>query len=358
MTETLKKITVIVPSYKPDHKLIDTLRGLIDEGFSDIIVVDDGGGSDFAHIFNEVRNIPECTTLTHDINHGKGAALKTAFRYYMEYRQGSAGVVTVDADGQHLPGDVASCCEAMIETGSVVLGSRDFSLDEVPPKSKTGNVITSIALKLFFGIKLTDTQTGLRAIPREYVEAVESASGERYEYETNMLFLMKRRNIPFCERRIETVYIEENKSSHFRPVVDSLRIYSIIIKYLLSSAASAITDHVLFFVLVMLLGGTFGGIAPLIAYVPSRAASSALNYMINKKTVFSGEDVKGTLIRYYILAIPVMIISAGAVYAFETLLSVGAPILLTLIKIAVDTILFFACFRIQHQWVFNSKVKD
>ena len=80
------RITVVVPSYKPDEKLLGTVKGILDAGFTDVCVVDDGGGKAYEHVFDEVRAMPHCTVLVHEVNRGKGAALKTAFKYIAENR--------------------------------------------------------------------------------------------------------------------------------------------------------------------------------------------------------------------------------------------------------------------------------
>ena len=200
----LKRVSVIIPAYKPDEKLIATLNGLVGTGFTDILVVDDGSGEDFAPIFEQVKKISQCTLLRHPVNRGKGAALKTAMTYFMDNRPDQVGVVTADADGQHLPGDIAAVSQAMLAGGNIVLGVRDFSSPNVPPRSKTGNKITIAVFRLFFGMKISDTQTGLRAFPRSVLPELISVDGDRYEFETHMLFHMNRRKMPFDEVRKAT----------------------------------------------------------------------------------------------------------------------------------------------------------
>ena len=351
----MNRVSVIIPAYKPDEKLISTLNDLVRTGFSDILVVDDGSGADFAPVFDQVKAIPACTLLRHPVNRGKGAALKTAMTYFLDNRPEQVGAVTADADGQHLAKDIAAVSKAMAESGKIVLGVRDFSDPKVPPRSRMGNRITIAVFRLFFGMKIGDTQTGLRAFPRKELAEVVKAEGDRYEFETHMLFLMNKRKLPFGEVKIETVYLEENKSSHFRAVRDSIRIYSLILKYLLNSAASALIDSGMF-LLVKSLFGTIDalGFIPVtfIASFFARVVSSLFNFFVNAKVVFGDRVGKKTMIRYYILAAIQIAASAGAVYLLENILSIASPVLSTLIKIVVDTVLFFISFRVQHKWVF------
>ena len=352
----MNSVSVIIPAYKPDQKLIKTLTDLVEIGFSDILVVDDGSGEPYSTVFAQVAAIPQCTLLRHPVNRGKGAALKTAMTYFLDNRPNQAGVVTADADGQHLAEDIAAVARAMQEGGNIMLGVRDFSDPKVPAHNKAGNRITIGVFRLFFGMKLHDTQTGLRAFPRSVLPEIVQAKGDRYEFETEMLFWMKKRKLPFDEVGISTVYIEENQSSHFRVVRDSIRIYSLVLKYLFSSIGAAVIDEGAFFLFKKLFGT-----AVLLGFIPTtfiaaffaRVISSLVNYLINAKVVFEGQTNKQTLIRYYILAVAQILVSAAVVFLFEHLLSISSAFLSTLIKIVVDTVLFFFSFRIQHIWVFN-----
>lgn len=213
--------------------------------------------------------------------------------------------------------------------------------------------------RLFFGMKISDTQTGLRAFPRGVMGEIAAAKGERYEFETQMLFLMSQKKIPFDEVPIETVYLEENRSSHFRVVRDSVRIYSLILGYLLSSVAAAVIDELAFFFFKSV---GFLGFLPIpltwTAAVLARIISSLTNFFINAKLVFNGKTDKKTLGRYYALAVVQITVSTALVYFAEHLFAVTAPWLSTLIKTVVDTVLFFISFRIQHKWVFNAGAAD
>lgn len=349
----MDKVSLVIPAYKPDEKLLTTLREAA-EHFADILVVDDGSGEEFAPIFQAAEEIPQCTLLRHPFNRGKGAALKTAITYFLKERPDFAGVVTADADGQHRTKDILAVAKAMAESGEVTLGCRDFSGADVPPKSRFGNRITIGVFRLFFGMKIRDTQTGLRAFPKESLPLMVAVEGDRYEYETQMLFAMSRVKMPLRQVAIETVYIEENRSSHFRVVRDSLRIYGLILKYLFSSAAASVVDALSFFVLKILLPHGIGAIpATFPAAFLARAISSLVNYLINAKVVFGEQTSRRSLLRYYFLVVVQITLSAAAVFLLEHLLVIRAAWLSTLIKMIVDTMLFFFSFRIQHKWVFN-----
>ncbi len=357
MPNNLSDVSIVIPAYKPDERIHDLINQLSELGFDDFIVVDDGSGSKYADVFKVIEKREDVTLLNHEINRGKGAALQTAFTYFSEARNGKIGLVTADADGQHLPADIARCAEKMIQTGKVILGSRDFSGDNIPARSKTGNRITSIVFHLFFGMKISDTQTGLRAIPSEYVESALCAHGDRYEFETNVLLILKKRNIPYEELKIETVYLDNNSSSHFRVFRDSVRIYSTILRFVTSSLASSLIDYILFLLIHIIFSIGDGIGETFICCMVSRGIATTVNYFINVNAVFNKEKSRHAMLRYFALAIPLMLISATFISVIGKRLEVFNPYLKTLIKMVVDTTLFFASFRIQHQWVFNSGKK-
>ena len=347
-------ITVVIPSLNPDEKLAHTVDDLIALGFTDIVLVNDGSKKECEPFFPEDR--PECTLLTHEINRGKGAAMKTAFRYIMERGRATPGVITVDGDGQHKAEDVFACAEAMCRADAVILGVRDFDRPDVPRRSRLGNKITSLVFRLFCGLKISDTQTGLRAIPMRFLPQIAAVSGDRYEYETNMLLQMKSLSIPYEEVRIETVYIEENQTSHFRPVRDSFRIYGLILKFVSSSLISSVIDLGAFFVFSLFLPALLGVYADAVSTVAARLISSLVNYTLNRKRVFqSTAAAASSLPRYYALALLIVILSSGSLSLLSLLFGMADgrfALLKTVLKFVIDSVLFLLSFRVQRDWVF------
>ena len=355
------QVTVIIPSYKPDEKLLSTLDSILKQGFLDILVVDDGGGEKYAPVFDKVKEYPHCTVLHHPVNRGKGAALKTAFAYYLANRPDSVGVVTADADGQHLAKDIDKVASAMAESHTVVLGCRDFSEPHVPPRSKSGNNISRFLFRSLLGSRISDTQTGLRAIPREYLPAVASAEGDRYEYETHMLFLIAREKIPMTEQTIETVYLDNNASSHVRVLHDSARIYAKPLRFLGHSLLSAAADTLLFLLLFTLMNRILitHPLTILAALAGARILSGTLNYFLNAMHVFQpGRPGFASWIRYTGLAAVFFCITAVCLalyplYSFETQGAILGSVIL--VKSVAGILLFFPSFRIQHNHVFTKR---
>ena len=357
----LSQISVVLPSLDPDEKLITVVDGLLEYGFSHIILVNDGSKQENLHYFTDLAaQHPEITLLHHEVNKGKGAALKNAFRWFLENRPDGYGVVTVDGDNQHHPEDTRACCEHMLKTGHAVLGCRDFNQEDVPARSSFGNKTTSMIFKIFVGMTISDTQTGLRALPRKILEELVDVYGDRFEYETNMLLAFKTKGIAFDEVKIRTVYIEENKSSHFRVIHDSWRIYKLILahffRYTLSSVACFVVDSGMVFLLTKVLGSFL--MDPLlsgISTVGARVVSSLINFFMNKKLVFQAKvSTAKAMVRYYALAIPQLAVQWLLNQGLYTLLGITEQQagMRTLIHILVMCVLFIVSFTIQQRWVF------
>lgn len=224
------KVVPIIPALNPDEKLVNSVKELIKNNFEKIIIINDGSESD--KIFNEVGKLKECIILTHDINQGKGRALKTAFSYYKENLMDNyEGVITLDADGQHKISDVINLCNILVDNKLFILGTRLFNTKETPFRNKFGNRLTSKLFKKLYGVYLKDTQTGLRAIPNHLIDLHLQSYGERFEYEINALIDLVKAYEKILQIDIETVYLENsNKGSHFNPIKDSFRIYKILFK--------------------------------------------------------------------------------------------------------------------------------
>lgn len=352
----------LVPAYEPDEKMLTLIDELKTKGF-EIVVVDDGSGRDYEEIFEKAEQ--KAVVLTHGTNRGKGAALKTGLNYiykYMAYSETSntemgqirtsgkdAVIVTVDADGQHTPEDalrIAKIAEA--RKGALVLGSRSFTGD-VPARSMMGNTITRHVYSLATGVAVRDTQTGLRAFGRSMIPELLSIEGERYEYEINMLLELAREGTPIIEEDIETVYIEDNKSSHFNTVKDSFKIYKEIIKFSASSLISFLIDYTAFAALLLATGsmGLSNGIV--ISNIAARVLSSVANYSINRKLVFgSNAKVSTSALQYFLLAGIILIGNTLVLSTFTTTLGINSMIA----KIMTELVFFSISWTVQKYVIF------
>lgn len=346
------RLPIVIPSYEPDEKLPGLLQKLKEKGFENIVLVDDGSGEKYARFFEEAKEKYGCTVLRHAVNQGKGRALKTAFHYCLCEFKEMPGVITADSDGQHSPECILACAEALLENpNALILGCRCFEGEEVPARSEFGNKCTRLVMRYLTGITVSDTQTGLRGIPRAFMERLLAVKGERFEFETNMLLETKSRRIPIVEVPIRTIYIEENKTSHFNPIKDSMKIYMVFGKFLFSSLSSSVVDLALFSLFCFLLKDRSWGSVTYIAAatVLARILSALYNYSLNLKVVFQSDGAVGkSLPRYALLAIVQMALSALLVSKLYPLFG-GAEVL---VKIPVDVLLFFLSFVIQREFVY------
>ena len=235
MKNTDKKIVVVIPSLEPDEALIEYVDSLLSGYFKSIVVVDDGSSEKFQDIFSSLEEKEGVDVIHHEVNKGKGRALKTAYEYIRNNYQDVYGIITADSDGQHLAKDCYKLAVEMMKgKQGLYLGTRDFNSDNVPFKSRNGNKITSSIFKLFYGKWLDDTQTGLRGFLNEDLDLMIDIEGERYEYEMQVLIDCVRNKVEFIPVSIETVYIDNNSASHFNPFKDSFKIYKIIFKNFIS----------------------------------------------------------------------------------------------------------------------------
>ncbi len=352
------KSILVIPALNPPAHLLEYVDQLIASGAEHLVLVDDGSASEYKPIFEKLSEHPQCHILTHTVNQGKGRALKDAFAYILEQPQWAGlGVITADSDGQHLATDIRRMDQEMEELHRkedrfLLLGCRNFHQGDVPFRSRFGNLLTCSLFRLLYGVSVTDTQTGLRGISWDLLSHMCQLSGERFEYEMNMLTDAALSKTPVHTLEISTVYLDNNSESHFNPLVDSIKIYRILfgtfLKYAVSSLFSSLVDLVCFTAAELLLPA--GAYRILEATVIARIISSLVNFSCNKKLVFSDKGSTGsTLPKYYALCVVVMLCSAGLVSLFSFL-----PVPPTLIKIVVDTVLYLLNYQIQRRYIFKT----
>lgn len=394
----------LIPAYEPDRKMLGVIADLGKTGF-DVVVVDDGSGPEYAELFEQAaERLPGksgrgVTLLIHDVNRGKGAALKTGLDFINNFmvirgEETQNVIVAVDADGQHLAVDALRAAHtAQGNPGTLVLGSRILNQTQnVPLRSRFGNAVTRQVFRLATGVPVYDTQTGLRAFTADLIPSLLAVSGDRYEYELNVLMDFAGRGIPIREIEIETVYLEGNKSSHFDTVRDSYRIYKEIAKYAAtggsslhggttpaqihaeertdgaemsskngrnadgikstakqaakfsaSSFASFLIDYAMYALLLMIGPGL------VFANIGARLISSAANYTINRKLVFrSGKKVATSAVQYFALA---AFILAGNTFVLHTMVaSLGINSMAA--KVLTEVLFFMISWTVQRYVVF------
>ena len=347
--QDLAGITLVIPAFEPGNGFVGIVQHLSKYPFHLIIVIDDGSGDSFQTIFDQVKKIPAVTLLSHDVNRGKGAALKNAFCYIAEYdAEQTRYIITLDSDGQHGEKDIlAIALRAKHEGKKVILGVRAFAND-VPLRSRFGNLLTRRVMRLVSNVDLADTQTGLRCLPLQFAKETLAIEANRYQFELECILLAKNKQIPILQHPIETIYIDDNASSHFRPIIDSLRIYFVFVRYLMVSIGSFLVDISFFTLLYYLSGQIF------VSTYAARLVSGSFNFYFNKHAVFHSPNQRYLLresFRYIALAVFIATLSGTAVNWLTTVTGWPAP----LVKILVDTQLFILSFFAQRYFIFNPK---
>ncbi len=340
---------IIIPAYEPTNKVIKLIEQIKELSDLEIIVIDDGSGKNYKHIFKELEK-KNVKVLTHEKNKGKGEAIKTAIKYLIQNKE-NEGCVFADCDGQHTVKDIIKVQETLIKNHKdMVIGVRNFDQKNIPARSKIGNKISRVLFKMMTGIKIADTQTGLRAYSAKIFNWLLEIDGSRYDYEFNILLKIKEDNISYEEIKIETIYEDKNKQSHFNPIKDSILIYKPVVKFLLSSLLSFVID----FCLLLIFQYTLKNL--LLSVILSRIISSVVNFVCNKNYVFERKDDKrvlGMIIKYYVLAIVIMILN----YLILNLLYSKLNINIIISKIITEIILYSLSFIFQKRVVFSKKNK-
>lgn len=365
MTQSAASETVIlIPSLEPDQRLPAYIRKLMEHGFRKAVIVDDGSGEPYQPVFREIESIEGATVLHHSHNKGKGMALKTGYRFIAESMPDVIGVITADADGQHSAGDCVRLAEELKKgRKALYLGSRDFSQKNVPFKSSLGNRATSLLFKLLYGCWLPDTQTGLRAFPRDELNFMIGIEGERFEYEMNVLIACARRHIPMIPIGIETIYENENKGSHYHPVKDSIRIFRVIaggfIRFMGASLFCFLIDQALAGLLrdwlLPLLGLERGSLMIInLSGWLARLVSAIVNFRINKDLVFRMKgNARNAAWKYALLCLAIITVSNVGVWLLGKIGVAG-----WLAKILMDFVLYFVSYQVQDKWVFKEIQKE
>ena len=384
---------IVIPAYEPDEKLLGVLRDFTEHTDDPIIVVNDGSSDACRPVFDAAKAFERVTLLEHEKNRGKGAALKTAFSYIAEHYPSSEGILTVDADGQHLLKDCLKVCEAYREHPDVLItGSRRFK-GKVPLRSRIGNSITRGVFHLTTGQRIYDTQTGLRAFSVSRAEEMTSLKGDRYEYEIHQLLHCCTKGTGVYEEPIETVYIDDNSSSHFDTLRDSAKIYKVIFKFLgptflkfmSTSFVSFLIDFLSFCLIfygtvaafggfgiakemfsfqrevssrwsetllslnpVVFVGG--GSVLRMVSLVLARMISGFCNYLLNRRFVFDGVRKDRNLLRYALVAVSVLLLNWLFIELFTHL---GVPAWLA--NICAQLICYPISFMLQRVIVFRKR---
>ena len=258
--------------------------------------------------------------------------------------QSGEAIVTADADGQHAPEDIERVAAAALESPeALVLGSRAIP-HEAPLRSRFGNRLTRGVFRALHGLALADTQTGLRAVPRRLAQRMLRTHADGYELETDMLIAARRLGLTVIEAPIPGRYFDGNASSHFHPLLDSMRIYFVLLRFAVASLATAVVDNLVFYAALE------NGAQPLPAQAAGRLAAVALYFVLNRDLVFQARgDAPGSIGRYLAVVAGSGALSYGLLSSLHALL--GTPIMAS--KLLAESAIFFANFLLLRDFVFR-----
>lgn len=350
-------IVIMIPVYNPDEKFIKFVQELASEGYKKIIVIDDGSRNDTKYYFQEAVNSYGCDLVIHSINLGQGRAYKSGFNKYLSETGGyldAIGIIQCDCDGQHHIEDVNECADLLRNNpDKFILGIRDFSKKSIPFRSRFGNKCTNFVFRFFCGIDVKDTQTGLKGIPTSFVPALMETFGERFEYASSVLLETKKQGVEILQYPIRTIYINGNETSHFNPLLDSIRIYSLLLKYMLSSLSAFIVDILIFSIFLTVTKGVMPSGYIVASTYLAKFISCTYSFMVNKRLIFGNKEKSlSIVVRYAVLCIV-----QSSASGFLTSVLVGWLLWNeVLCKMIIDTLLFFISYQGQDRWVFKRNV--
>lgn len=345
---------ILIPSLEPTLALVELVDSLQYElPTAHILIVDDGSGPEYQAVFNVVDR-GNVTVIGYGANRGKGYALRFGFQWCMENAPGEV-VVCADSDGQHKPADIAKVADtAQTRPDAVVLGVRAFH-GKVPVRSRFGNWASALFFRLATGVRVSDTQTGLRAYGAQQLPTLLKVPGDRFEWELNALLAAADSKQEIIQVPIDTVYEDGNSGSHFRPVTDSLRVFWPLISFAAVGLGCWLLETFIFVMLSSVLGMS-GSVGLAFAVVLSRVASGSVNFLANKHKVFGDTSREGTrrqAVQYGILAVALLSITIVGV---DVLAWIG--LVPWLAKVIFDLCCFMLSFTVQRRWIFRRGTRE
>jgi putative flippase GtrA len=339
---------ILIPAFQPGPQLTALVEHLAQEAVPLIVIVDNASGPEYSGVFERCSELAQVRILRHPANLGKGASLKTGIRYILESFPNCAGVVMADADGQHHPDDILAVALALARNPEcLVLGFRQFG-QQVPLRSRVGNICTRVLARVILGQRVRDSQTGLRGLPAKFLPYLLGLPSNGYEFELEMLIAAKHLCLTVVEQRIQTIYEPGNPTSHFDPIRDSMKIYFVLFRFALLSLLTATLDNLAFYFAYHATASV------LAAQAIARSVAVLFNYGGARKAVFLSHEGHSVLIPRYTL---VVVACGGASFGLIRLLAhlLGAGPVLA--KIVAESLLFAVNFVLMRDFVFTGRMQ-
>lgn len=351
MTELTSPLPVaLIPAYRPGDSLLKLVDLLLQRPeLSAVVVVDDGSGDAFTAAFTQLASTPGVSLLRHHVKLGKGAALKTGLNWIALTFPGSVGVVTLDTHIQHHPEDIAMLARSLSAAPKrLFVGCRPLPA-AAPWGKRIGIFTTRAVMRAIGGIRLSDSQSGLRAVPRSLLPKLLRLRTVGYDFELDMLLIARQQGTEIVEIPIRRLDGGGEPGQRFNPARDSLRIYYVFLRFNLSSMSAFVVDYSLF-ALLHLAGASLA-----FSQFGSRAVSSLFNYLVNRHFVFKADQARwGSLLLYYATVVLVAACSYGLILLMHETLGMSVY----LAKLVADSGLYIASFAIQREFVFRRRADE
>ncbi len=337
-------IAILIPAYQPSDTLISLVDELLSQADYPIVIINDGSDPSCQSIFQALQQRPRVQVIAHAVNLGKGQALKTGFNHCLtHFTEHFAGVVTADADGQHLASDIINLAKQLsLSPQTLWIGSRAFD-HNVPWKSQLGNTMTRHVFRLLIGKMVYDTQSGLRGIPASFMRQLLKVPATGYEFELDMLVSAAQNKLSIQEHRIQTVYIANNQSSHFHPLLDSLRVYFVFVRFCALSLLTALLDFIVFTIAFFISPSILNSM------IIARLVAGSFNFLCGKWYIFqSKQRILPEAVKFSFLVIGLGFIAYSLI---DGLVSLGMNVFFS--KLLVETALFLLSFSAQRIFIFK-----
>jgi len=210
---------VIIPTYNNDKTLASVIDRVL-KYTDQVIVVNDGCTDSTIEI---LKSYDQIEVLTHEVNQGKGLALRNGFKKAVEL--GFRYVITIDSDGQHKPEELPEFIKKIEEEpDSLIVGARNMEQSSVPGKSSFGHKFSNFWYKVETGIDLPDTQSGYRLYPVRLLDGMKFLT-PKYEFEIEVIVRAAWKGINVTHVPVSVYYAPvETRVSHFRPFQDFTRV--------------------------------------------------------------------------------------------------------------------------------------
>jgi len=213
-----ERVAVLIPALNAERTLAQVVRDARRE-LEPVVVIDDGSTDRTSAV---ARDAGATTVLRHDVNRGKGGALKTGFAWALA--NGFDGVITLDADGQHLATEILKFVRERETSGAdLIIGGRAHLFGGMLPRRRTANRLSAWCISKCAGTRITDSQSGFRYYSAKLIRSIELRT-DGFDMESEVIVLAGKRGFRIVTISIDLGFVDGIATSHFKPLIDTMRI--------------------------------------------------------------------------------------------------------------------------------------